>query len=229
MAWPPRGGDNTHNTRKEKNTMGKFKMKQPKLTKSKARVKKLGEVFTPPELVTQMLNDVPTDAWEHDKTFLEPSCGNGNFLVQILERKLAAGATPLQALATMFAIDIDQDNIDEARDRLFELVAPLLSEWNKVVAKWIMRCNIVCGDALQTDHEKLFCSFPSQQQLRSILDGDGLFFQKNTCVLLPNHRVLNLKKGSAPLADHYRIINAWDELSSSVDEELGFDYEYDNV
>jgi type I restriction-modification system DNA methylase subunit len=126
-----------------------MKEKSESLTKSKARVKELGEVFTPAALVSEMLDKLPPDSWLPDKTFLEPSCGTGNFLVQILQRKLAAGHPPLQALATIYGIDIMKDNIQTARGRLLEMCpVPGASD--------ILHKNIVVGDALAQNSSTLF-------------------------------------------------------------------------
>ena len=61
-----------------------------RLVKSAARVRDLGEVFTPAETVQSMLDLLPVDIWAShpSPTFLEPACGDGNFLVAILDRKL---------------------------------------------------------------------------------------------------------------------------------------------
>jgi len=158
-------------------TMGKIKTTQQKLTKSKERVKELGEVFTPDALVTEMLSKLPAGSWEHAQTFLEPSCGNGNFLVQILERKLAAGATPLQALSTIHGVDIMEDNADESRARLLAIVHPLLDDWGKATANLIVWCNIVCGDILKITTGELFCSSREQRALRHFVPHGSLFFQ----------------------------------------------------
>ena len=163
--------------------MGKIKTTEQKLTKSKARVKELGEVFTPPALVTEMLSKLPSGSWEHAQTFLEPSCGNGNFLVQILERKLAAGATPLQALSTIHGVDIMEDNADESRARLLAIVHPLLDDWGKATANWIVWCNIVCGNSLESTPQTLFCSSREQRALRHYLSGNALFFQSGRTVM----------------------------------------------
>ena len=58
-----------------------------KLIKSKERVNKVGEVFTPMILVDEMIKRLPNEVWQKNKEFLEPSCGNGNFLVAILKKK----------------------------------------------------------------------------------------------------------------------------------------------
>lgn len=73
---------------------------------------------------------------------LEPACGNGNFLVEIARRKLAAGMTPEEAAGTMFGVDIMQDNVEEAIERLLEIL-PGTEE--------ILKKNIVCGDFLKPE------------------------------------------------------------------------------
>lgn len=121
-----------------------------KLVRSKARVKELGEVFTPAALVSEMLDKLPPDSWLPDKTFLEPSCGTGNFLVQILQRKLAAGHPPLQALSTIYGIDIMPDNIAESKRRLLEIVGELPG------AEALLHKNIIVADALSQNSCTLF-------------------------------------------------------------------------
>ena len=109
-----------------------------KQIKSKKRVREHGEVFTAEREVKAMCNLVP----EWTGNVLEPACGNGNFLVEIARRKLAAGMTPKEAASTIFGIDILQDNVEEARYRLLEIL-PGTEE--------ILERNIVCGDFLKPE------------------------------------------------------------------------------
>lgn len=105
--------------------------------KSKERVKKHGEVFTPDSIVNDMLDLVDNklnkdDLWKYiDTTYLEPSCGNGNFLVRILDRKLnAVQKLPkeqrelglIRALSSIYAIDIQGDNVSESKKRIINLI-----------------------------------------------------------------------------------------------------------
>lgn len=97
--------------------------------KSRDRVKAYGEVFTPRYMVDQMLDlvseDLETGPGFVDKTFLEPSAGDGNFLVAILRRKLAAiekrytakewPHESLFALASIYGIELLEDNHQEAQ------------------------------------------------------------------------------------------------------------------
>lgn len=103
------------------------------LIKSASRVKEFGEVFTPPEVVADMLNLLPKETFDHraHKTFLEPAVGTGNFTVAILERKLstipadlpqtAAEQHSVVALSEIYGIDLQADNITEARERMAAL------------------------------------------------------------------------------------------------------------
>jgi SAM-dependent methyltransferase len=120
------------------------------LTKSKARVKELGEVFTPPELVEEMLDRLPPDAWHPDRTFLDPSCGTGNFLVAVARRKVRAGSTPLQALRTTFGVDIMADNVAECRQRLLEAVG------RPAGGEECVEATVRCADSLTLDWEGAF-------------------------------------------------------------------------
>lgn len=106
--------------------------------KSKKRVRDHGEVFTAEREVKAMCDLVP----EWTGNVLEPACGNGNFLVEIARRKLAAGMTPEEAASTIFGIDILQDNVEEARARLLEILPGMEA---------ILERNIVCGDFLKPE------------------------------------------------------------------------------
>ena len=115
-------------------------------------MKENAEVYTPAWLVKDMLDLFPKDIWERlDATFLEPSCGNGNFLAQIFERKLKLCKTErdvITAAQSVYGIDILPDNVAESRKRLFDkamatgLVKSRLSLWI------VLCCNIQQGDFL---------------------------------------------------------------------------------
>lgn len=135
-----------------------------KLVKSRQRVADHGEVFTPRWLVDDMLDLVKGEAERIDSRFLEPACGSGNFLVPILERKLAAvqgryGASDFEkrhyalfALMCVYGIELLADNAAECRANLqgtftrvlkLEPADPLVLAAREVLAQ-----NIVQGDAL---------------------------------------------------------------------------------
>lgn len=121
--------------------------------KRKARRKKTAEDFTNPILVSEMLDKLPPEVWsDPSKSFLDNSAGNGNFLVAILQRKLAAGHPPLQAISTIFGTELMADNVEEMRDRLL-IELPSLSPEEAKKARKIINHNIVCTDAFKWDYE----------------------------------------------------------------------------
>ncbi|MCP9476199.1 MAG: N-6 DNA methylase [Nitrospira sp.] len=135
-----------------------------KLVKSKQRVADHGEVFTPPWMVEAMLDLVKGETERIDSRFLEPACGSGNFLVRILQRKLAAvelkyGKSDfdkrhyaLLALMCCYGIELLADNIAECRANLLEIVADYLKidEADDLyrAASYVLSQNLVHGDAL---------------------------------------------------------------------------------
>ena len=106
------------------------------------RVKATGEVFTPTELVREMLKQIPIEQFQDPtKTFLDNSCGDGQFLGEVLIRKMENGSTFEQALSTTYGVDLMQDNVDQCRERLL-----CGSTDPKLLA--IVKNNIVREDAL---------------------------------------------------------------------------------
>lgn len=103
-----------------------------KLIKSKQRVSDFGEVFTPAHIVKDMCDLVPEEMWVNiDITFLEPACGTGNFLAEILERKFKLckdWEDGLRALKSVYGVDIQQDNVEETKQRLFDIVYQAVPE-----------------------------------------------------------------------------------------------------
>lgn len=134
------------------------------LIKSKQRVIDHGEVFTPPWLVDAMLDQVKDETTRIDSRFLETACGSGNFLVQVLKRKLAAVETKygkssferqhyaLLGLMCIYGIELLPDNIAECRENLLEIFAEYLSleEDSDLIraANAVLQENLVHGDAL---------------------------------------------------------------------------------
>jgi type I restriction-modification system DNA methylase subunit len=108
--------------------------------RDRARVKATGEVFTPTPLVQEILDRLdPRLFQDPTKTFLDPSCGDGQFLGEVLIRKLENGSTFEQALATIYGVDLMQDNVDLCRERLL---------CGREDLRHIVEKNIVCHDAL---------------------------------------------------------------------------------
>ena len=134
--------------------------------KSKERVKDFGEVFTNPREVKAMLDLVKEESYRVDSRFLEPACGNGNFLVEILDRKLktvseVATNKPewinlaLVGVGAIYGIDIQKDNVEESIERLLTIVDnkcdqlyESLSENEKNAFEFVMKENIIHGNGL---------------------------------------------------------------------------------
>src|ERR1700693_2569494 len=103
--------------------------------KSKQRVADHGEVFTPAWMVEAMLDLVKAETERIDSRFLEPACGSGNFLVKVLQRKLAAVELKyakndfekrqyaLLGLMCIYAIELLADNIAECRSKVLAIFA----------------------------------------------------------------------------------------------------------
>ena len=125
------------------------------LVKSKQRVADHGEVFTPPWMVEAMLDLVKGESERIDARFLEPACGSGNFMVQILRRKLAAvelkyGKSDFErrhyallGLMCIYGIELLADNIDECRANVLEVFANYLQldEPTTCTARQATSCN----------------------------------------------------------------------------------------
>lgn len=92
------------------------------LIKSKERVSEHGEVFTPEHIVLEMIALIDNSIWS-DKEYicLEPTCGNGNFVVEVIKKKIACGLSIFQAVNTTFGMDIMEDNIFECRERVLRI------------------------------------------------------------------------------------------------------------
>lgn len=116
-----------------------------------ARVKMTGEVFTPTELVEQVLDTLPKEEFtDPNKTFLDNSCGDGQFLASVLYRKLENGIDFETALRTIYGVELMQDNVDLCRQRLlcgYQELYPIVER------------NIVCADGLLY-HYRFDGSFP---------------------------------------------------------------------
>ena len=105
------------------------------------RVKATGEVFTPTERVEKELDKMDQSLFtDPTKTFLDPSCGDGQFLSSVLYRKLQNGIDFETALSTIYGVDLMQDNVDLCRERLL---------CGREDLQHIVEQNIVCADGLR--------------------------------------------------------------------------------
>jgi hypothetical protein len=142
--------------------------KDPSGTRSRQRVIDHGEVFTPPGLVNDMLDLVSQECERLDSRFLEPACGDGNFLAEVLRRKLRTVTKnharnrarwerdAILCLCSLYGIDLLPDNVNACRERLLAIVneshathfgQPMAGPAREAAA-FIVGTNIVHGDAL---------------------------------------------------------------------------------
>lgn len=120
--------------------------------KSKKRVADHGEVFTAEREVNAMLDLVKQETERIDSRFLEPACGDGNFLAEILRRKLSVVKKKYKkypsdyekfsvlAVTSIYGVDILQDNVDACRERLFEI--------------WDKEYKSICKKEVKVDHQQ---------------------------------------------------------------------------
>jgi hypothetical protein len=148
--------------------MGSKSSTTDKQVKSRERVTEHGEVFTAEREVNAMLDLVKEETERIESRFLEPACGNGNFLIEILRRKLAVVSkryTNSQAeweryailsVSSIYGVELLEDNVHECRKRLFEFFdetytslysGSCKSECRRAV-RYLLTLNILWGDAL---------------------------------------------------------------------------------
>ena len=146
--------------------------------RSKSRVAAHGEVFTAEREVKAMCDLVKTETERIESRFLKPACGNGNFLTEVLSRKLAVvkkryGKSPVdyqrysvQAVMSLYGVELLPDNAAECRERLFALweeeyiaaVKNRAEEPCREAVRYVLEKNILCGDAptmCQTDGQPI--------------------------------------------------------------------------
>jgi SAM-dependent methyltransferase len=141
---------------------------QEKQVVSKKRVTDHGEVYTAKREVNAMLDLVKQETERIESRFLEPACGTGNFLAEVLDRKLCVvenrySKSQLEyerysvlAISSVYGIDILEDNVIECRKRLFgifnekynNLYKEAVKEECKKAVQYILKRNIIWGDAL---------------------------------------------------------------------------------
>ena len=111
------------------------------VARDQLRVRSTGEVFTPTELVQEILDKMPKTLFKDpNKTYIDNFCGDGQFLGEVVIRKVENGIDFEQALSTIYGVDLMQDNVDLCRERLL---------CGQEHLKHIVEKNIVCADALR--------------------------------------------------------------------------------
>ncbi len=169
---------------------------------SKERVADHGEVYTAPREVNAMLDLVKTETERIDSRFLEPACGNGNFLAEILRRKLGIvekryAKSQLEyeryavlAVTSIYGIDILQDNVQACRQRLLgifdenyrRLFKDQTKDGCRHAVRFILERNIIWGDALTLktvgDHAGLHRVFRMVAGQRQPAQAAGFHFSR---------------------------------------------------
>jgi hypothetical protein len=127
------------------------------IDRENTRVKSTGEIFTPTPLVQEILDQLPCDTFTNTtKTFLDPSCGDGQFLGEVLIRKMENGSTFEQALSTIYGVDLMEDNVELCRERLL---------CGREDLRYIVEQNIVCADGLRY-HYRFDGSHPYDDEVK---------------------------------------------------------------
>lgn len=139
-----------------------------KQVKSKKRVSEVGEVFTAEREVKAMCDLVSQECDRIESRFLEPACGDGNFLVEVLNRKLSTVKKKYKrnsydferfsilAISSIYGVDIMKDNVIDCIDRLYKIwekdyksiCKKDCNDETKEAVKYILSKNILCGNAL---------------------------------------------------------------------------------
>ena len=134
----------------------------------KDRKKTTGEDFTPLPLVNEIIDRLSKESnnsvWQKDKTFIDPAAGNGNFLIEVLRRKLDLKHDPTTALSTIYGTELMRDNVEECRERLLNV----LKERNIKITR----------EMIETVFTNIICT-PLYKYPRGSLDYDFSFDGKN--------------------------------------------------
>ena len=112
------------------------------------------EFFTPYSVVETMCSKISDEDWANPKKlFLEPSFGNGQFILYIIYRRLQSGVDLYDTLNTLYGTELMQDNVDETKYRVLDLLKRLNIEFDKSKVCNILDKNLVCTDFFKWDFE----------------------------------------------------------------------------
>jgi len=114
------------------------------------------EFFTPYSIVKKMCDKIPESDWaDPNKTWLESSFGNGQFILMILYRRIHEYKIPwMVALKNVYGVELMQDNVEECRERVHELLRNISSDYDPDIADLIMDRNFVCHDFFTWNFEE---------------------------------------------------------------------------
>ncbi len=105
------------------------------------------EFFTPYSIIKKMADKIPDEDWsDPEKTFLEPSFGDGNFVCYIIWNRIQHGIDWQTALNTLYGLELMEDNVNETKDRVLNLLDQIDITYDENTAREIMDRNLVCAD-----------------------------------------------------------------------------------
>lgn len=118
------------------------------LTRNRENIRTAGEVFTPDNIVMKMIDLIPDGMWKNPAVgYLEPTCGNGQFLVRMLVRRLKAGVHLNDALNTLIGMDISEKNILDSHKRIYGICVAQLKNmgYSPNTKEWERTCIEIAG------------------------------------------------------------------------------------
>ena len=113
------------------------------------------EFFTPYEIVKRMADKISEEDWKDpNKTFLEPSFGNGQFILYIIYKRLHSRVDWKTTLETLYGVELMEDNVQECKERILDLLDKLQIKYDKELALQIMDRNLICHDFFTWNFEE---------------------------------------------------------------------------
>ena len=112
------------------------------------------EFFTPYSIIKKMCDKISEEDWsDPEKTFCEPCFGNGQFILAIIYKRLMAGVDLMTTLKTLFGIELMEDNVQETKDRILDMLDKMEIEYHRPSVMKILNKNLVCSDFFKWDFE----------------------------------------------------------------------------
>ena len=113
------------------------------------------EFFTPYSIVKRMCDKISDEDWaDPSKIFCEPCFGNGQFIIYIIYNRILHGINWQTALETTYGVELMQDNVDECKDRVIDLLNTLDIDFSEKIAREIMDRNFICHDFFTWNFEE---------------------------------------------------------------------------
>lgn len=111
------------------------------------------EFFTPYSIVKRMADKISDEDWSNpEKTFLEPTAGNGQFVCYIIYRRIISGVDTVTAFKTLYATELMKDNVIEMKERCIDLLKQMEIDFNESKIRNIMDKNFICTDFFKWDY-----------------------------------------------------------------------------